>query len=125
MPTVLLADDEPIVRQLLREILSIDSTLSFVEANNGVAALEVAHAVYPHLIVLDIMMPKMDGLQVCRLLKADPQLRAIPIVIVTALNTPGGEVAASEAGADAFLKKSFDEDKLLATVARLLECYTT
>ncbi len=124
MPTVLIADDEPIVRQLLREILSIDSTLSFVEATNGVAALEIAHTVYPHLIVLDIMMPKMDGLQVCRLLKADPCLREIPVVLITALNAPGSEPAAYEAGADTFLRKPFDEEKLLTTVNRLLQSHT-
>ncbi len=121
MPTVLIADDEPIVRQLLRETLSIDGELSFVEAENGVAALGIAHTVYPHLIILDVMMPQMDGYQACRLLKADPTLRTVPIVLITALSSSESEYDAREAGADAFLRKPFDEMELLSTVTRLLQ----
>ncbi len=124
MPTVLIADDEPIVRELLRETLSIDSALSFVEAGNGVTALEAAHTASPHLIVLDIMMPRMDGLQVCRLLKADRALRAVPVILMTALGTSDSERIAFDAGADAFLRKPFEEADLLSTVTRLLQAHT-
>ncbi len=121
MPRVLIADDEPIVRQLLREILSIDPALSFVEAVDGAKALEAARAAYPQLIILDVMMPEMDGLEVCRRLKADAILRAIPVIIITAHFASDSEQTARQAGAEAFVRKPFDEEILLATVARLLQ----
>ncbi len=120
MPIILIADDEPITRQLIRETLSIDPTLSFVEVKDGVAALEAARLVHPHLIILDIMMPKMDGLQVCRLLKADQALRMTPVILITARMASDGDVIAYEAGADDFIRKPFDEDRLIVTVTRLL-----
>ncbi len=124
MPIILIADDEPVTRQLIRETLSIDPTLSFVEVKDGVAALEAARVVHPHLIILDIMMPKMDGLQVCRLLKADTVLHAIPVIVMTAHLASGSELVAREAGADGFIRKPFEEAGLLTTVDRLLQSRT-
>ncbi len=120
MPIVLIADDEPIVRLLLRETLNIDPSLSFLEVSNGVDALETARAACPDVILLDIMMPKMDGFQVCRLLKADPTLHNIPVILVTAYGTPGNETAGCDAGATAFIRKPFEDEDLVKTVAQAL-----
>jgi CheY-like chemotaxis protein len=124
MPNVLIADDEPLVRQLVRETLSIDPTLSFLEAANGLVALESARAARPDLIILDIMMPKMDGLQVCRLLKADPALCTVPVILVTAYAMSRNEAAGRDAGADAFVPKPFEEKELLDAVSRALHKHT-
>src|SRR5512142_3336269 len=109
MYVVLVADDEPYLRLLICETLAVDPMFRFVEASNGVAALDQARAVHPGLIILDIMMPKMDGLQVCRLLKSDPAFQTIPILLVSARASPDTQDAGREAGANGFVRKPFEE----------------
>ncbi len=121
MPTILIADDEPTIRQLIRETLSIDPTYSFLECPDGVAAIETVRAAYPDLIILDIMMPKMDGLQVCRLIKSDPVLRTLPVILVTAYATRRNEEIGREAGADAFIPKPFEETEIRDVVSQTLQ----
>ncbi len=120
MPRVLIADDEPFQRILIRETLTEEPEFVFFEAENGAQALEQARREKPDLIILDIMMPDMDGLQVCRLLKADPRLNVIPVVMVTALNKEEDRVNALDAGADDFLSKPFEAEELQAVVERAL-----
>jgi two-component system cell cycle response regulator len=74
-----------------------------VEASNGIEALERVQAQPPDLVLLDMVMPKMDGLEVCNRLKSDPATRLIPVVIITAIRGEEEKVAAIEAGADDFL----------------------
>ncbi len=125
MPRVLIADDEPFQRILIRETLTEDSEFAFYEAENGAQALEQAHRERPDLIILDIMMPDMDGLQVCRLLKADPRLNTIPVIMVTALNKEEDRVNALDAGADNFLSKPFEAHELQAVVNSALNSNTS
>ena len=121
MPRVLIADDEPYQRILIRETLTEDPEFAFSEAENGAQALEQARSEQPDLIILDIMMPDMDGLQVCRLLKSDPRLQAIPVIMVTALNKEEDRVNALDAGADNFLSKPFEADELQSVVNDALD----
>ena len=89
-------------------------------AMNGPDALEMAAAERPDIILLDIMMPGMDGFEVCQRLKADPDLAHIPVVMVTALTDPEDRVRGLEAGADDFLSKPINDTSLMARVRSLV-----
>jgi len=85
-------------------------------AYDGPTALAKAQAEKPDIILLDVMMPGMDGFQVCRQLKDDPETRHIPIVLVTALDGRSDRILGLEAGADEFLTKPIDDVMLFARV---------
>jgi two-component system cell cycle response regulator len=91
-----------------------------VTAGDGVEAMELVRGRRPDLIVLDVMMPRMSGFQVCRRLKADPATRDIPVLMVTALDGVGDEDEAREAGTDAFVTKPVSRFELLTRVKFLL-----
>ncbi len=116
MPVILIADDERYQRLLLREILASDPPFTFVDADDGRQAVELARRERPDLILLDIMMPVMDGFEACRRLKAAPDLRAIPVLLISALGpAPDGE-SWRAIGAAGFISKPFEEDELRAKV---------
>ena len=81
----------------------------------------LVHADAPDLILLDVMMPDIDGITVCRMLKEDPQTRLIPIIIMTALDAQEDRVRGIEAGADDFLTKPVDDRELMARIQTLLK----
>ena len=85
-------------------------------ARDGATAIERARSNTPSLILLDIMMPRMSGFQVCETLKADPTTKDIPIIVVTALTEEGDAERARDAGADAFVTKPVDRQELLDLV---------
>lgn len=116
---VLVVDDEELNRKLLRELLT-SRGFQVEEAANGEEALRKAQRVNPDLVLLDVMMPRVDGLQVCRELKQDPRTQLIPIVLLTALSAVDDRVAGIEAGADDFLSKPFHQAELLARVRSLV-----
>lgn len=115
MARILVVDDEPMVVDLVRGLLEAVGH-SVLAALDGLAALQVAREEKPDAIVLDIMMPEMDGYEVCRRLKADPALRRIPIVIVTASDDRQLTQKAFEVGALSTLTKPFQIDKLRSAV---------
>ena len=102
-PRLLLVDDEPTNLQVLRHVLQADYRLLF--ATDGARALQVAREQQPQLILLDIMMPGMDGYAVCRALKADTATAGIPVIFVTALNDSQDETAGFDAGAVDYITK--------------------
>ena len=102
-PRLLLVDDEPTNLQVLRHVLQADYRLLF--ATDGARALQVAHEQLPQLILLDIMMPGMDGYAVCRALKADPATAGIPVIFITALNDSQDETAGFDVGGVDYLTK--------------------
>jgi two-component system cell cycle response regulator len=116
---ILLVDDEPFNVKLLRAILATQPyhTLS---ASSGEEALQKVEEEPPDLILLDIMMPGLDGYEVTKRLKRDPGTRDIPIILVTALDGPGNKIKGLEAGADEFLNKPVDKAEILARVKSLL-----
>jgi len=120
MPHILIADDEPLQRLLIRETLAEDASLTFEEAINGLQALEQARAARPELIILDAMMPKMDGFQACKLIKDDPDLQLIPVIMVTALYKAEDRAYGQEAGADGFVSKPFEAHDLINVVHNAL-----
>jgi PAS domain S-box-containing protein len=113
--TVLIVDDEPFGRETLEALLK-GQRYNLVFARNGAQALQKATELVPDLILLDVMMPDMDGFEVCRRLRADVQLTQVPIIMVTALDDRDSRVRGLEAGADDFVSKPFDWVALQARV---------
>ena len=109
---VLVVDDDDMIRRLVRTVLEADD-YDVVEARNGDIALELANEAHPAVVLLDIMMPGIDGVEVCRRLDHT----AVKVVILTARDDPLLEDACKEAGADAFLTKPFSSVELLDLVA--------
>jgi len=117
--TILIVDDNPQNIELLQAFLE-SLPVKIVTAVDGVDALEKVQQHNPDLILLDIMMPKMSGFQVCRRLKGDQKTRDIQILMVTALNELGDIEQASECGTDDFVSKPVNKFELLTRVKSLL-----
>jgi putative two-component system response regulator len=118
-PKILVVDDHPSSRMTAVALLSVEG-YEVLEADSGQAALERVHETAPDLILLDVMMPGMDGYEVCRRLKQEDQTRLIPIVFVTALNDRRARLYGIEVGGDDFLSKPFDQLELSARVRSLI-----
>jgi len=115
---VLVVDDVPANRKLLEVRLTAEY-FDVVTASNGVEALEMAERGPCDIVLLDVMMPGMDGFEVCRRLKANPATHHIPVVMVTALDQPEDRVRGLEAGADDFLTKPVSDTALVTRVRSL------
>jgi signal transduction histidine kinase len=121
MPKILIADDDPSTRNLIRRTLSMEQAdYIFVEATNGAAALELALQEKPDILLLDVMMPEMTGLELCGILKSREDTRPIPVILVTALKESEDRIKGIEAGGDDFLAKPFDVLELRLRVKSLL-----
>lgn len=105
-PTILIADDIDITRQVITNLLE-PMGYAIIEAGNGEEALDLALRERPDIILLDLAMPRMGGLEVCKIIKSNPETRAIPIVVITGLTDEETHLKALEAGADGFLTKPF------------------
>ncbi len=116
---ILIADDDARNRKLLETLLTSDGYL-VASANSGQAALSAAVAEKPDLILLDLMMPGMDGFEVLRRLKAMPDLQEIDVVMVTALDDTGSRARMEAAGAAGLLLKPVDRWKLKEMLGQLL-----
>ena len=116
---VLIADDNEQNRELLDAYLS-DEDYEILMAGDGEEALEVVRAQHPDLILLDIMMPRMSGYEVCEQLRAAPEYSGIPVLMVTALNEMGDIEKAVNAGCDDFLTKPVNQLELKTRVRSLL-----
>ncbi|MCB0194552.1 MAG: response regulator [Anaerolineae bacterium] len=121
--TILIVDDEDVGRQTLEALLYSDN-YDLVFAGNGPEAIDAVRNYAPDVILLDVMMPGMDGLEVCQYLKADEQWRHIPIILVTALDSKTDLARGFEAGADDFLSKPVNILELRARVRSLLRLKT-
>jgi two-component system alkaline phosphatase synthesis response regulator PhoP len=117
--TILIVDDVPQNVELMQAYLETLNCTVHV-AVDGIDALEKVPKVNPDLVLLDIMMPRMSGFEVCRRLKASPQTREIPIIMVTALNELGDIERGVECGTDDFLTKPINKLELLTRVKSLL-----
>ena len=117
---ILIVDDEPMNIDLLEAML-IQEDYEIVAAGNGTEAIAATQSAPPDLILLDIMMPVMNGYEVAQKLKSDPNTAPIPIILVTALNDISDRVKGLEAGADDFLTKPVDKSELKARVNNLLK----
>jgi DNA-binding response OmpR family regulator len=119
VPTVLIVDDEPAILELVRFTLE-DDQVRVLEAPDGIAALDIARAERPALILLDVRMPHLDGVEVCRRLRAEAALRSTRIVMLTAADQEADRARGLAAGADEYLSKPFSPLALLALVRSIL-----
>lgn len=118
-PTILVVDDEPNGFAVIKGMLHRDG-YNLLYAASGSEALEKLDAIAPDLILLDVMMPDMDGIEVCHRIKSDPSWKHIPIIMVTALNSKEDLARSIEAGADDFLSKPINRLELGARVRSML-----
>ena len=116
---ILIADDNPANLDIFQTRLSTHG-YDIRTASDGVEALAQVKAEPPDLLVLDIMLPKMDGIEVCRRLKSDPDLSFIPVILVTAQPDPKDVVIGLDAGAEEYLTKPIDQTALVARVKSML-----
>ena len=115
-PVILVADDEPVNLALIRRRLEWEH-YRVETAEDGGQAVEAARRVLPDLIILDVMMPVMDGLEACRLLKEDPSTRDIPVIFLSALDDTDTKVRGLGLGANDYVSKPFRVEELLARVS--------
>lgn len=119
-PTILVVDDNLQNCELLQAYLE-DIDCRTIPASDGLEALKIVAETPPDLILLDVMMPKMSGFEVCRRLKNDPKNSSIPIIMVTALNEFGDIERGIDSGTDDFLSKPVNKLELLTRVKTLLK----
>jgi diguanylate cyclase (GGDEF)-like protein len=115
-PLILVADDEPVNLALIKRRLEWED-YRVVTAEDGGQAIEAAKRILPDLVILDVMMPVLDGLGACRLLKEDPATRDIPVIFLSALDDTDTKVNGLALGANDYISKPFRVEELLARVA--------
>ena len=118
--TVLVADDQAANRELLKELLSTEGC-KIITVPDGSAAVEELTRTQVDLVILDVMMPHLNGFQVCEKIKANPDTYLIPVILVTALSDKQDRIEGIKAGADDFLSRPVDRTELLARVSSLLK----
>jgi two-component system alkaline phosphatase synthesis response regulator PhoP len=116
LATVLICDDEPSLRELIR--ISLDGPYRFVEADDGEESLEIARSIRPDVVILDMMMPRKNGLEVLSALRKDKDLSDIPVIVLTA--QPGSRENALREGADIVMVKPFEPEEIAAAVEEVL-----
>jgi class 3 adenylate cyclase len=118
-PRILVVDDNPANVDILQARL-VANGYEILTASDGEQALQAIREHQPDLVLLDVMMPKLDGIEVCRRVRADPSIPFVPIILVTAKSEPKDVVAALEAGGDEYLTKPVDQAALVARVKSML-----
>lgn len=116
---ILIADDEPNIRSVVARMLDKDYVV--LEATNGEEAVDIAGRERPDIILMDLMMPLMDGYTACSLIKADQATKMIPIIILTAIDHESNRKFAMEMGADAYITKPFTPQVLADAIGPLLD----
>jgi two-component system, cell cycle response regulator DivK len=116
---ILIVEDQEDNRSILRDLLSA-AGYELIEATNGAEGVEVARRERPDLILMDIQLPVVDGYEAARRIKADAELKAIPIIAVTSYALSGDEAKARSAGCDGYVTKPFSPRQLLAKVREYL-----
>jgi two-component system, OmpR family, phosphate regulon response regulator PhoB len=115
---ILLADDEPVIRELVAAMLEADG-VEVRCVRDGNEAIRAAQYAKPDLVLLDVVLPGLDGFAVCRLLRANPALLAVPIYMLTAKAKAADHEAARKAGASGYIQKPFKAQELQELVAAL------
>jgi two-component system alkaline phosphatase synthesis response regulator PhoP len=116
---ILVVDDEKNIRELVK--FNLESRgFKVIEAADGEEALNLVKTMAPDLIILDLMLPKIDGLEVCRILKGDPSTKKLPIIMLTALGDEIDKIVGLEMGADDYITKPFSPRELVARVRAVM-----
>ena len=116
---ILVVEDQEDNRRIIRDLL-MSAGYELVEAADGEAGVRLAEAERPDLILMDIQLPVLDGHEATRQIKQNPELSAIPIIVVTSYALSGDDVRAMEAGSDAYVAKPFSPRQLLAKIQEFL-----
>ena len=116
---ILVIEDQPDNRQILRDLLT-NANFEVIEAEDGEGGLAAAETHRPDLILMDIQLPLMDGYEATRRIKANPALRAIPVIVITSYALSGDEDKSRAAGCDAYFSKPFSPRQLLAKIREYL-----
>ena len=119
---LLIVDDEPHIRMLIEQTLEEleDEDVIFLTAENGEEALEIIQTENPQLVFLDVMMPKMNGMEVCRRIKKELSMDKVFIVLLTAKGQELDRLKGQEVGADVYMTKPFDPEVILAKARQVL-----
>ena len=117
--TILYIEDNEFNRKIVRQLLSRTS-YQLVEANDGEAGVAMATELLPDLVLMDVQLPKMSGLEATRLLCSDPRTKHIPIVVITSFALSGDRERAADTGAAGYLAKPYSPGELLALVRKFL-----
>ena len=120
MKKILIVDDSENIRKLVKAIIKKVGEYEYIEAADGKMALEVANKNKPDLIILDLVIPGLDGIEVCRKLKEKKETAHIPIIILTSETTVEAVEQAKKAGADIFIGKPFEPKDLRVSVKELI-----
>ena len=118
MKTILYVEDNEFNRKIVRHLLA-RTTYRLIEAMDGEAGVATAREARPDLVIMDIQLPKLSGLEATRQLAAAPETRSIPIIVITSFALAGDEQKAKEAGAAAYLAKPYSPRELLALIRKL------
>ncbi|HTL47336.1 MAG TPA: response regulator [Verrucomicrobiae bacterium] len=120
MKKILLTDDEPNIVKVVSARLKAHN-YEVIPAYDGESALDAVYREKPDLILLDIMLPKLDGYKVCQKLKSDPKWKEVPIILFSAKTQAADKQTGREYGADAYIAKPFQPEQLLETIKYLLK----
>jgi DNA-binding response OmpR family regulator len=122
MPKVLIVDDDPLIRNLLGQILEPfeEKGVKILTANNGLVAIESVRRDHPDIVLLDVMMPKMNGFEVCSIIKKDPAISSVHIIMLTAKGQEIDKNKAIGIGADSYITKPFNIAELMNKVSDVL-----
>ena len=121
MQTILVVDDSPTIRRMVRAALGSLTDIAFAEAGSGLQAIETLAVQRVRMVVLDLNMPDMHGLDVLRFLRSHDHYRDLPVMILTTRGDETSRAAALQAGASAYLTKPFSPGVLMSSVRQLLE----
>jgi two-component system chemotaxis response regulator CheY len=121
MHTILVVDDSPTIRRMVRAALGTLSEVTFAEAESGLRAIEVLAMQPVQMVVLDLNMPDMHGLDVIRFLRSNSRYRSLPVMVLTTRGDESSREAAFDAGATAYVTKPFTPGALASSVRDLLE----
>jgi len=121
MDTILVVDDSPTIRRMVRASLSPLGGVTFAEASSGLRAIEVLGMEPVRMVVLDLNMPDMHGLDVIRFLRSHDRYRVLPVIVLTTRGDETSRQAALDAGASAYMTKPFTPGTLLSAVRELLD----
>ena len=117
---ILVTEDSPTILEILKSVLT-EEGYEVIAAADGQQALDLARTEKPDLIILNLMLPKIDGYKVCRMLKFDERFKNIPIIMLTARAKESDEQLGREVGADAYIRKPFQPEVMIDEIKKLLK----
>jgi DNA-binding response OmpR family regulator len=117
---ILIVDDDKFVRRVLKEAFT-EEGMTCHEANNGLEALRLARGIHPDAVILDVMLPGLDGYKICRMLKYDENFADISVVMVTSRARQSDRDTGYHTGADQYITKPFKPEEVVAAVKQLTE----